>query len=265
LSGLIVGLVLRLPITEIYTSDAKLIAVIYADHAWQDGTHAHPAVDTVAAESGLSARTVQRYLRMLEGMGLLIPSGKGPRGTNQYSFPLVENDDGSVKLGFRLGGDSLSPRHANRGDTESGDTESGDTIVSPKQTNQNLVVVVSAPHFFEIYSREFGALTPMIADFIEDDCKTYPMEWVEDAIKIAVSANKRDWRYVRGILKNSAAEKKRPSLIRSENRHGNDNGTSNRKSAKQPRRPQAGTSSDYTEADRRVAEEINSGMSTMPG
>ena len=153
MSGLIVGLVLRTPITDKFSSDAKFIATVYADHAWEDGTHAYPAVVTVATITGLSERTVQRYLRTLEEIGMLVNNGKGPRGTNRYDFPLVESADGSVRLAIRGGvsvtpptqeeqqadsGDSVTSRQAGGGDRESGDRESGDTMVSPKQTTRPL-------------------------------------------------------------------------------------------------------------------------------
>lgn len=149
MSGLIVGLVLRLQITDTFNSDAKFIATVYADHAWEDGSHAHPAVSTVARITGFSERTVQRYLRMLEQTVLTV-DGKGPRGTTQYKFTLRETADGSVGLVVRRGdsltppqaadsGDSIvSPRQADGGDTESGDTESGDSIVSPELITRHL-------------------------------------------------------------------------------------------------------------------------------
>lgn len=153
MSGLVVGLVLRTPITDKFNSEAKFVATVYADHAWEDGSHAYPAVATVAMITGLSERTVQRYLRILETIGMLKSSGKGPRGTTCYNFPLVENTDGSVRLALH-GGDSVtppaeeqktadsgvtqSPRQADGGDTVSGDTVSGDSIVSPKQTTRHL-------------------------------------------------------------------------------------------------------------------------------
>lgn len=138
MSGLIVGLVLRTPITDEFNSDAKFIATVYADHAWEDGTHAHPAVDTVAKLTGIHVRTVQRYCRRLENLGMLVPSGKGPRGTNQYSFPLEAKEDGSVRLKLR-GGGAVPPRQAAGGGGESGGGESGGAIVSPKQTTRPLI------------------------------------------------------------------------------------------------------------------------------
>ena len=134
MSGLVVGLVIELPISEVFTSEMKFTAVIYADHAWQDGTHAHPAIATVAAKTGYHERSVQRYVRSLEALGLLILDGKGPKGTNQYKFPLVMAD-GSARLNVKLkGGDTLPPRQPATGDRDSGDTDSGDTSVT--RTNQ---------------------------------------------------------------------------------------------------------------------------------
>lgn len=139
MSGLIVGLVLRTPITETFNTEAKFIATVYADHAWEDGTHAHPAVETVSNITGLHVRTVQRYIhKVLEPMGMMIQDGKGPRGTNQYRFPLETGDNGSVRLNLHRGG-TQSPRQPAGGDRESGDRESGDRIVSPKQTNRPLI------------------------------------------------------------------------------------------------------------------------------
>jgi hypothetical protein len=109
MSGLIVGLVLKTPITDKFNREAKFIATVYADHAREDGTHAYPSVETVANITGYSVRTVQRYLRVLEEIGMLRLTGKGPRGTNRYDFTLQNNTDGSVQLVLGRG-DSLHPR-----------------------------------------------------------------------------------------------------------------------------------------------------------
>ena len=144
MSGLIVGLVLRLPITDDFTSEAKFVATVYADYAWEDGSHAYPAVETVATRTGYNARTVQRHLRTLE-KHLLTLAGKGPRGTNQYAFQLRENPDGTIGLIWRGGdtqsppvetenkadsGDTQSPRQAAGGDNALGDNALGDTRVT---------------------------------------------------------------------------------------------------------------------------------------
>lgn len=130
MSGLIVGLVMEYPVSTVFSSEAKFVAVVYADHAWQDGTHAYPAVENVARKTGYSERSVQRYLRVLEAMGMLVIDGKGPHGTTQYHFPLVLEEGKAQLKPVRLqGGDTLTPRQADTlgGDTDSGDSDSGDT------------------------------------------------------------------------------------------------------------------------------------------
>jgi len=263
MSGLIVGLVLRLPITEEFNSEAKFIATVYADHAWEDGSHAYPAVETVAKHTGFSTRTVQRYLRLLEKT-LLVQDGKGPRGTNKYKFALRETKDGSVGLMVR-GGDSLSPRQPDRGDRESGDTESGDTGVT-QTNNPSLVLVVNDAEVAKVakfYESEIGALTPLIADAIRDACKEYPADWIPEAISIAVESNARRWNYVLAILKNCKAAGKRPSLNKLEAKHGNSNNrTGNKTGAKPSGSTKAGTAN-YSEADRAAAERVKAKQRTQ--
>lgn len=221
MSGLIVGLVIRTPISDVFVSTAKYVAIIYADHAWEDGTHAYPAVETVASAMGVDTRTVQRHLRVLEEIGMLVPDGKGPRGTNKYRFPLVEGKDGSVRLAL-IGGDTVPPRQIVEGDTDSGDTDSGDMGVTQlNQPSDSLVVVKAGGENFKIYEQEIGALTPMIADAIREAEKDYPPDWIPEAIAIAVAKNARSWKYVEAVLKNCKAAGKRPSLNRLEKSNGN--------------------------------------------
>ena len=65
-------------------SNEKLVLLAYADHAAHDGTGIYPAVALVARKTGYSEREVQRVTRTLQGKGLLIPDGTGPRGTNRW-------------------------------------------------------------------------------------------------------------------------------------------------------------------------------------
>lgn len=267
MSGLIVGLVLRLPITEEFNSEAKFIATVYADHAWEDGSHAYPAVETVAKITGFSARTVQRYLRLLEKT-LLMQDGKGPRGTNKYKFTLRETQDGSVGLMVRGGdsltppakaekpadsGDTQTPRQADGGDRVSGDRVLGDTSVT-QTNNPSLVLVVNDADIAKVakfYEQEIGALTPLISDAIRDACKEYPADWIPEAISIAVDSNARRWNYVLAILKNCKAAGKRPSLNKLEAKHAN-----NRTGSKSATKPKQATGPAYSDADRAAAELI---------
>jgi DNA replication protein len=57
------------------------------------------------------------------------------------------------------------------------------------------------PNIFKLYEENIGPLTPLIADALKDSEKTYPPEWVAEALEIAVKNNKRNWKYVEVILR----------------------------------------------------------------
>jgi DNA replication protein len=56
------------------------------------------------------------------------------------------------------------------------------------------------PNIYKMYEENIGMLTPIIADAINDAEKTYPSDWVTEALEIAVKNNKRNWKYVEAIL-----------------------------------------------------------------
>ena len=59
-----------------------------------------------------------------------------------------------------------------------------------------------------MYEENIGLLTPMIAEELRDAEKTYPELWIKDAVKEAVNAGKRNWRYISAILERWATEGK---------------------------------------------------------
>jgi DnaD/phage-associated family protein len=62
------------------------------------------------------------------------------------------------------------------------------------------IPAAAQPNIFTIYEENIGLLTPMIAEELRDAEKTYPEVWIRDAIKEAVNAGKRNWRYISAIL-----------------------------------------------------------------
>ena len=64
------------------------------------------------------------------------------------------------------------------------------------------------PDIFTLYEQNIGMLTPLIADELRDAEKLYPETWIRDAIKEAVSLNKRNWRYITKILEHWSTEGK---------------------------------------------------------
>ena len=53
-----------------------------------------------------------------------------------------------------------------------------------------------------VYENNIGTLTPITSDMIKTALQTYPPEWIPLAIERAVAAEKRQWNYVAGILRN---------------------------------------------------------------
>ncbi|MGQ9489449.1 MAG: DnaD domain-containing protein [Anaerolineae bacterium] len=65
---------------------------------------------------------------------------------------------------------------------------------------EDVQLTAERPTIFVLYEQNIGMLTPMIADELRDAERYYPAEWIADAFREAVKANKRSWRYVLRIL-----------------------------------------------------------------
>ena len=70
------------------------------------------------------------------------------------------------------------------------------------------VAAEKQPDIFTLYEQNIGMLTPMIAEELREAEKLYPEAWIRDAIKEAVSLNKRNIRYIVRILERWSAEGK---------------------------------------------------------
>lgn len=63
-----------------------------------------------------------------------------------------------------------------------------------------VVLVVERPNIYTLYEQNIGPLTPMIGEQLREAERDYPATWIEEAIRLAVERNKRNWRYVMAIL-----------------------------------------------------------------
>ncbi len=70
-------------------------------------------------------------------------------------------------------------------------------------------VAAIPPNVYTLYESNIGILTPLVAEELKDAEKNYPVTWIEDAIKEAVNANKRNWRYIARILERWSTEGKK--------------------------------------------------------
>lgn len=129
----------------------KAVAVAMGDHAHDDGTSIYPSVRRLSAKVEWSERTVQRVLRELEAIGVLVVvevGGNGPKDTREWSFDmeiLSDLADGHLEIVDKgdcespIEGDSLSPIELLRVSTRpirvTGSTPKGDSAVTRTLTN----------------------------------------------------------------------------------------------------------------------------------
>lgn len=79
---------------------------------------------------------------------------------------------------------------------------------TPGGDDRPVSLIADRPTIFALYEQNIGPLTPMIAETLKDAEATYPYDWMAEALRIAIEANKRSWRYVEAILKRWATEGK---------------------------------------------------------
>lgn len=73
---------------------------------------------------------------------------------------------------------------------------------NPSQLSRLVVSLDKEPsNIYRLYEQNIGALTPMIAEELGEAEKSYSMEWIEEAIRIAAQNNVRKWSYVDAILR----------------------------------------------------------------
>ncbi len=150
-------------------SSCKFVLLALADTANDYGEGAYPGVRRLCKKTSLSTQTVCNALNALRHSNYTNLEGKSKLDTNNYTINIK-------KLGFY-------------------------SIESDDSNQWNESSTTNRPSIFALYESNIGPLTPMIADALEDAEKTYPPDWIKDAIALAVENNKRNWRYCETILK----------------------------------------------------------------
>jgi DnaD/phage-associated family protein len=80
----------------------------------------------------------------------------------------------------------------------------------------NESLVEARPSLLALYEQNIGLVTPMLVDELREAEETYPPEWIEQAMREAVRANARSWRYVRKVLERWAANGRQDAPNRAE-------------------------------------------------
>src|SRR2546421_2685664 len=93
--------------------NVKFVLVALADHADHEGRRAFPGQALLIRKTGLSERTVQNALRVLEKAGLIVPVRLYTETTpTEYDLPFVRGGQGVPPRTF-VAGQDVPPRGAN--------------------------------------------------------------------------------------------------------------------------------------------------------
>ncbi len=56
-------------------------------------------------------------------------------------------------------------------------------------------------NIYQLYEENISPITPLLAEALADAERDYPANWIEEAFRIAVEKNVRNWRYIEAILR----------------------------------------------------------------
>jgi len=135
---------------------------------------------------------------------------------------LAGSPDEALREGLKCGvarGTLLHLRSADRaGDFYFVNSEAGRRTVEQAQTGEldlaeggvlaEPAAPAERPNIFVLYEQNVGLLQPIIAEELQEAERAYPQEWIEEAFRIAVERNVRNWKYIRRILERWAADGK---------------------------------------------------------
>jgi len=121
------------------------------------------------------------------------------RGVARGTFLHVKSADGAQNLYFV---NSAQGRQAVE------QAQTGELPLAVGEVSAEPVATAERPNIFVLYERNIGLLQPIIAEELQEAEGAYPQEWIQEAFRIAVENNVRNWKYIRRILERWAAEGK---------------------------------------------------------
>ena len=84
----------------------------------------------------------------------------------------------------------------------------------PGDRDTPVLLIAERPNIYALYEENIGALTPLISEELRAAEQDYPPSWIEEAIRLAVERNARNWRYIRRVLERWQAEGKDRGLTK---------------------------------------------------
>ncbi len=137
-----------------------------------------------------------RLLMMGLGSEAALRSGlEGAVGRGTIIDLNLEQHGRTEKLYFlNTGSDSEARNRIERGEIDVGVLPEEEPFIEDMETAEQ-------PNIFTLYEENIGMLAPMIAEELKAAEQLYPVSWIDDAFREAVSRNKRNWKYIEAILK----------------------------------------------------------------
>lgn len=188
------------------TSTEKLVLIAIADHINEAGV-CWPSISRLMELTDFSRPIVIGAIRKLEGRGVVVATRSKGKSTiyklsnlggdtskaslpvdevaSKASLPALVNDV------YHTGKASL-PEQTNNKPSEQKPEPAAAAL---PETDPEVGAVYAA------YQDNIGSLTPHISDAISDAIDDLTASWVLAAIKLAAERNKRNWKYIAGILK----------------------------------------------------------------
>lgn len=183
-----------------------LMLLALADHARDDGGGAYPSVKTLAKKMRMTRRGAQLALRRLEGAGLILPDGTGPRGTVSYCLPMNASSPGANPASPPMNGSSppdpqeFTPRGelsdtagANGGAPEPSVKPSSERHPPPQQAGEPVEPEGNRRRDRERYERELAAWAPCGGGEVDGHSPSVVQEILDEVGKAVSSSSIHSW------------------------------------------------------------------------
>ena len=138
------------------------------------------AQERLARELGITPNTLNKYLTILEKNGYI--KDRTPELRNK---PHIYTDTGKLRLKITL---SMSDST-----TQNLRSDYSKFAVEESTTNSR--------NPYRVYEANIGAITPILADKIDDFVNTYSLNWFLECVGLAVRYNKRNLAYMESIAR----------------------------------------------------------------
>lgn len=174
-----------------------------ATHADKDGW-CYPSQSLLAEIRGVSRQTINSHIKKLAALGYLNIEPRYRDDGGQTSNMM------QVRLDFSLedltgGVKSMALQGVSSQDLTGGVKSGFDTNTAEETPTEEIQKNNDNGAFSEVvlaYENNIGMITPIVSDSIQNAVAEYPDGWILDAISIAAESNKRNWKYINGILRN---------------------------------------------------------------